>query len=525
MKTKDFILCVIVLCIWGSSSTLVSKFTYNANPVVVSGMVTIVSTLILSLQLFNKENRILLKKVGIRELSKLVIPAVLGLYLYPIAYFSGISGSSPIRANILNYLWPLIAFITSKAISQNKLKLSETVSIILATLGGYIVLFFNNSVSFNADISRFDFIAFLGAVFYGMYTAIIEYFIPNASNGNQKLNGDSSVSNRLPALLRMYIMVLISFLLYIPLFLWFLICKPAELYSTLFAVIGNNTNLISILFYSIVNYSIAHFLWNKLNTDNNITITASMAFIIPLVSTIVLAVSSKSSIGLAPSIGLILIVMSIIINNRKQINSINATFVSIIILTLLLMITPHINNEKVIEDSKFFLEIIIALFSIYYGFVMNRVVDDIKKLEYLVDTLHAYKKKVSLRQKTSLEKLGKNIYELKKANKDIELYTLGDKLVDLIPKDIPSDDRQIIIERYYDLYRCSNRALSLSEWLIIIILSTLIICLCFIVCDGTLLSSVIVISVGSAICLCVSSLYEYEIRKNRLLNKSCNVVS
>lgn len=519
MKTKDLILCIVVLSIWSSSSSLVSIFTYKTTPIIVTCFVTFLSTLILSFQLLNKKNRILLKEVGIKELCKLIFPAILGLYLYPMSYFIGISGSTPIKANILNYLWPLIAFITSKIISRKKLETLELIAMIFATLGGYTVLFFNNSIAFDTTfISKYNFIAFLGAIFYGVYTAIIEYFIPKLRKNSSLFNRTDSEKNNLPVLLRIYIMVLISFLLYIPVLLFYLFHEPTKLYSTFIVIFKNPTNTIAFIFYSLINFTIAHLLWNKLNKDNNITLTSSMAFIIPLVSTIVLSVSSKTSIGFAPSIGLVLIVISIIINNRKQINSINATFVSIIILIILLGITPSIKNRQLIENSKFFLEIVIALFSIYYGFVMNRVINDIKNLEHLVDTLHIHKYKLTLKQKKSLEKLEKKINESKKVNKIKEYDTLGFELPDLLPKNLTSNDEQVIINQYYDLYRCSNQALSLSEWLIIIILSILIIFLCFIVCDKTLLSSIIVISIGATICLCISSLYEYEIQKKKLLN-------
>lgn len=296
MKNNNIIFFILVLIFWSTSSTLVSVFTQNCNPIVVAGFVNIISAVFLSFLMLNKKNYDLLKNVELKELLKLSIPAILGLFLYPISYFVGISSSSPIKANVLNYLWPLIAYVMSNIINHRKFKIIEIISIILATIGGYIVLCSNDNIDLKNILfnTNHSFIALLGAIFYGVYTALIEKFIPILKDVNRRYNKTSVMNNQLPAHLRMYVMVLITLIFYIPIFLFYVLFHREVFISTVNVFYHNNIALISLLLYSIINYSIAHLLWNKLNNKNNIVLTASAAFLIPLFSTLILSFSVKN---------------------------------------------------------------------------------------------------------------------------------------------------------------------------------------------------------------------------------------
>ena len=104
MKTQDWFLCMIVLIVWSSSSALVAVFTKGLNPLLIAGTVVYISAILLTVITHYKKRVFVIREYEKSELKKLFIPAVLGLYLYPISYFLGISGSSPIKANVLNYL-------------------------------------------------------------------------------------------------------------------------------------------------------------------------------------------------------------------------------------------------------------------------------------------------------------------------------------------------------------------------------------------------------------------------------------
>lgn len=526
MGYKNWFYCVIVLLIWSSSSALVSFFGKAGNPITLSGMVVTISLIIFtSIILFRKNNREIIKKMKMKEACKLILPAILGIFLYPIAYFTGISGASPIKANILNYLWPLIGYIVSRLIlkfkKNTKMKIKEIASIFLAMFGAYIVMCFNGNAifSFARDEIGYILVAFLGSAFYGIYTAIIDVSSPKILVNSQE--------EKMPAHIRMFIMLIIAEIFHIIIFLVMVIIKPEIINETLINIFDKKS-ILSFLTYSIFNYSLAHFLWNKINTNENIHITINNAFYIPFISTLILSYTTGTEIGIYSTIGLILIVVSTIINNLQFINSINATFIGSLVLFMFMGLSPVNNNETINQNAKFFLEIIIALYSIYYGFILNRVVSEYKEFEKIIDKIRLKKKSNSNNQVVaSIEKLfTENKRKQKKDKKN---------LVKLIAEsELSLDNDTTIIQNYVLLDRYYNHALSVSEWIITLILSIAIVILCFIIRDNSILSSFVVLAIGSSICLCVSTLYEYEKKKHTAIaelfaehdqNNSCISVS
>lgn len=218
MSAKKWVLCVIVIIIWSFSSALVSIFSPGCNPLVLSWLVVTISLAIFSsIILIKAENREILHEIGLRQVYYLIPSAVLGIFLYPIVYFFSISGTSPAKANILNYLWPVIAYITSsiRESRDNVWKKKSLTSIICAALGAYFVMFINNRTlfSFGFEDLFYMFFSLLGAVFYGIYTAIIDLSAPKLEENSPyyyKLQ-----DGKLPSTLRMFIMLAIAEILHI----------------------------------------------------------------------------------------------------------------------------------------------------------------------------------------------------------------------------------------------------------------------------------------------------------------------
>lgn len=177
------------------------------------------------------------------------------------------------------------------------------------------------------------------------------------------------------------------------------------------------------------------------------------------------------------------------------------------------MFTPQINNENIINNSKFFLEPMIALFAIYYSFLMNRVINDFKEFQRLTDEVFIFKKNLTFKQRNKIKRLEQII----KKSKSIDIK-MKKTISNYLPTNLKKTEYKNALELYLKLYRCNNKALSVSEWLIIIILVMLMNILCIIMRDGSALSSLIAVSIGSTLCLCISSLYEYQLKKETLLN-------
>ena len=105
-KSPSFILLILVILIWGTSSGIVRLLTQEGmnykGITLLAGIVIFLSFLAALLMLGVATFFNTLKKYPFNELKKLVGMGILALFIYPICYFYGISGNTPGNANVLN---------------------------------------------------------------------------------------------------------------------------------------------------------------------------------------------------------------------------------------------------------------------------------------------------------------------------------------------------------------------------------------------------------------------------------------
>lgn len=515
-QKSDYFLIFLVVFIWSSSSALVSVFTETGNPILLSGLIVTISIMVFSLVLFKKQNRLFLKYISKKELLKLVLPSSLGIFLYPISYFCAIGGSEPVKANIINYLWPLISYITYLIIDNDKgqrnHKIREFLSVLCAAVGAYIVMCFNNNamMSFKRSDIKYSAVALLGSFFYGIYTAIIKRYNPRLEKEAQFFQEYPNASVEMPASLRMLIMLCFAEVIHILIFVLFVIISPDIVERTI--VCFNDPKVIScFLIYSILNFSIAHFLWNRVNAIERANVTSNLAYYIPFLSTIILSYAIHSEISIMSVVGLILIVLASIMNSIEEINPINATFSGTCVLFILVVLTPLRFQGLNTDLIKFFLQIVIALYAIIYGFLMNRTVLEYKEIEKKQLDFLIGQKELEKDSLAQFEKVKRYI----KQNKSTSLSEIINMIDDL---KIKEEDKKLLSTRFCPIFGLSKKTVLLSEWIIIITMSLLIMSLCYIVRGNNVISNFTIIVIGALICLCVSSLYDSEKRKKEILS-------
>lgn len=514
MNLIELILCIFTLLIWSTSSSLVYQFTSSSNiNINISYFIIIsISLIIFSLLSLNKENIEILKKISKIDFIKLGITGFLALFIYPKLYFSGIAGANVLKANILNYFWPIFAFFISFWVNKKKAKKIEILSMVLAFLGAYFVMLVHEKgYNINSFYNKYAVLSFIGAFVYGLYTAIINWSLPNINTGN-------GTKIQIDPMLRMFIMILIVYIINIPFALKDIIFNYNYTLNSIYNIINKKEILFPLLWYSIVNFSFAHFIWNKLNAVENITKTASLAFLTPLLSTLILAYQSKAEYNLNFVIGLLFIEISIIINYREKINSINFTIIGAILHFIILQILPLNSKNNIWNDNaKFFLEVIVTLFSIYYGFVMSRVTSEYKEFVSLIDKIVVYKKNHSIDNKAfnEIEEYILSTRSLTNIDYEVSPIIFYDKL----PKNLNREDIITISNFYFPLLRKRNHALFINEWLILGLLSLFIVFLCFYIRDGQFITDFITCLVFSALSLCLLSLYDYECKKTKLIKE------
>ena len=502
-KRKMIAYCVVIL-IWGFSSAVVSRFAGGCNPILVAGIVTTISLFVFAAYTAITKQIQSVFMVSWQVIKKLCVVSFLGIFLYPILFFYGIGGSSPLKANVLNYLWPLIAYISMGLIKwrqqrKQTVKTIELIAIAVGFVGVCFVLLSANCVllSISYDDIPYLLAAFIGALSYGIYTALL-------NTCDSTLDANDRELSTVP---RMLIMIAISELFHILLLIYLLIFHPEiikDTYSKLFSM----PQILFILIYSLINFSIAYFLWIYIWQEQNKPKNIGFSYYIPLLSTIIMTRILHYEMSAYTLIGLLLIVVSSVLIERERINSINGTFAAICIHILLLQVVSLTTNNEILENAKVFIQVMVALYAVFFGFVLNRTLKENQRIQELHNDCKLKISRMSGNMRTKAEQSYKDALQSTESDFQGLLFKWYN--------DDKSFRDQNFVSMLCELVRRKNEGILLSEWVILIALSAAIIILCFVIRIDNYISSSAVIVTGSLLCLCLCTLYDLQRKRKRL---------
>ena len=105
-----------------------------------------------------------------------------GVFLYYAFYYAGANLMPASQAFIVNYLWPIMSIVFASIILKERMTVRKVIALIMSFLGVFTVAG-GDILSFNENTIQGTIFCFLGAVCYGLYTAL-----------NKKANYDKQVS-------------------------------------------------------------------------------------------------------------------------------------------------------------------------------------------------------------------------------------------------------------------------------------------------------------------------------------------
>lgn len=129
----------------------------------------------------NKKIKIL-KEYSLKDFFISVLIGLPGIFLYNTFYYLGAAVLPASQAFTVNYLWPIMSVVFSCLILKEKMTLKKGVAMAVSFLGVVIVAG-KDIISFNIDTIGGMVFCVLGAVSYGLFTAL-----------NKKFRYDKSVS-------------------------------------------------------------------------------------------------------------------------------------------------------------------------------------------------------------------------------------------------------------------------------------------------------------------------------------------
>lgn len=222
-----------------------------------------------------------------------VISALIGLpgtFFYYMFYYAGAERMLASQAFIVNYLWPIMSVLFACLILKEKMTARKAVAIFMSFVG-VVVVTGGELVNFNANVLSGAVFCMLGAVSYGLFTAL-----------NQKFRYDTPIS------------MMIS---YFTAFAITTVINAVE--GGLF--LPTVTQLLGYVWNGVFTMAIANTLWViALSTSENTAKISNLAYVTPFASLIWTRLVLKEPLNAYFIIGLVIIILGIFIQLKEKKN-------------------------------------------------------------------------------------------------------------------------------------------------------------------------------------------------------------
>ncbi len=284
---KAYIFAGTAIFLWSSMAT-VSKLLLNSLD---SFTVLCISSLFAALFLLITNcvsgNIKLLKNYKLKDIFTIILIGLPGTFFYYIFYYLGASSMPASQAFIINYLWPIMSVVFACIILKEKMTAKKAVAIVLSFVG-VIVVTGGDLLKFDMGVIRGALLCVLGAVSYGLFTAL-----------NKKFDYDKSLS------------VMLSFFATFVLTLVITVAKGST-----FAFSG--AQYLGFLWNGITTMAIATTVWAIALSLGNTAKISNLAYITPFLSLLWTGLILKEQIKITSVFGLLIIILGIFIQLKDK---------------------------------------------------------------------------------------------------------------------------------------------------------------------------------------------------------------
>ncbi len=275
-------LCVLIWSTMGSVSKLVLEDVPSFQTLMISSLFAFL--FLFGMNIVRRKIKMVLK-YNIKDLSIMAGLGFVGIFLYTVLYYYGLSQLSFQIACILNYLWPVMIVLFSSLILKERLTWIKVVAMLCSFIG-IVILSIGNESSSQTHTVLGMISCIVAAACYGLFSVL-----------NKKYDYDQNISMMI---------------------LWFvsMICSFVSGIMSETWVMLNGMQWLSLIWLGVFVNAIAYLLWAiALSHSDNTAKIANMAFLTPFLSLLVSVVLLNEMIEFKAIVALIFIVGGIVIQN------------------------------------------------------------------------------------------------------------------------------------------------------------------------------------------------------------------
>lgn len=284
-QTKGNLLGLFTILLW-SSLAFFTVYSGNIPPFLLLTISFFIASIIGILMLKKQKRKF--KELFSIDLKVYVI-GIAGLFGYHFFYFLAIKNAPAVEANLINYLWPLLIVVFSALLPNERLKWFHIVGTLLALTGAFLLVLKDGSLEFDSKYTLGYSFALIAALLWSSYSVISKTLthVPTfAVTGFCILTCILSFISHL-VFEQIYIPTLVEFLSAIMLGL---------------GPVGG-----------------AFYLWDFALKNGDIKILGSLAYLAPLLSTLLLVLVGISNMTVTIAVSCVFIILGSLISSKQYI--------------------------------------------------------------------------------------------------------------------------------------------------------------------------------------------------------------
>ena len=233
-----------------------------------------------------------IKKLKAYKAKDYIVSILVGIpstFFYYMFYYAGADLLPASQAFIINYLWPVMSIVFACIILKEKVTVRKVVAVLISFCGVAVVVS-GDLVNFNPNMLTGAMCCVLGAVSYGVFTAL-----------SQKVKYDKSNINMLSYFASFILTSIINFVkddLFIP----------------------GGLELLGFVWNAVFTMAIANTVWVCALAKGNTAKISNLAYITPFLSLVWTCLILKETLTISSLAGLVIIVLGIIIQLKESKN-------------------------------------------------------------------------------------------------------------------------------------------------------------------------------------------------------------
>ena len=279
---KQYVLAFTAILCWSSVATVIKLLLGSLNSIQVLFISSFFAALALLLfNVFTGKMKTL-KNFRPKDFIIMILICLPSTLLYYVFYYTGTSKMLASQAFIVNYLWPIMSVVFACIILKEKMTVAKLLAIFLS-FAGIIVIIGEDLLHFETQTLFGAVFCILGAVSYGLFTAL-----------NQRFKYDKSIS-----------MMLSYFVTFIIIGLYLLISENLPKVGA-YEILGLAWN-------GVATMAVANMVWILALGNGNTAKISNLAYLTPFISLVWTAIFLKEKINLLSFLGLAIIMLGILI--------------------------------------------------------------------------------------------------------------------------------------------------------------------------------------------------------------------